>query len=334
MTAPQSAAAYRQSLETRLRQQAEADGRDLNWLRRRHVFLRLLHRLAAAEPDRWALKGGVALELRRPGLARATRDLDLVMRDAGSVDPRDPDQIHELLRTALGADIDGDRFDFVLGPPNRLRDAYRRPAWRFHVEARLAGKRFVDTRLDVVIRPEELVGLSEAPPPPGLAAPAGAPERVMVVTDLRQQFAEKLHALTRSYAAGQSSRVKDLVDMVVLLDDGVRVRRAVGRLRADGLRCAGDPRRTRGPFRSANELVRALPTHGARSRRSARRPQPGASTDCDRLGRCARTRYEKGQLMPPRKKVTSTQAVTSQQRLASIIKTARDVMRTDTRAER
>ena len=33
--------------------------------------------------------------------------------------------------------------------------------------------------------------------------------------------------------------------------------------------------------------------------------------------------------MPPRKKVTSTQAVTSQQRLASIIKTARDVMRTD-----
>ncbi len=222
MTAPQSAAAYRQSLETRLRQQAESDGRDLNWLRRRHVFLRLLHRLAAAEPDRWALKGGVALELRRPGLARATRDLDLVMRDAGSVDPRDPDQIHELLRTALGADIDGDRFDFVLGPPNRLaEDAYRRPAWRFHVEARLAGKRFVDTRLDVVIRPEELVGLSEAPLPPGLAAPAGAPERVMVVTDLRQQFAEKLHALTRSYAAGQSSRVKDLVDMVVLLDDGV-----------------------------------------------------------------------------------------------------------------
>lgn len=87
MTVAQSAAAYRQSLETRLRQQAETSGRDLNWLRRRHVFLRLLHRLAAAEPDRWVLKGGVAVELRRPGLARPTRDLDLVMRDAGSLDP-------------------------------------------------------------------------------------------------------------------------------------------------------------------------------------------------------------------------------------------------------
>lgn len=222
MTARQSAAAYRQSLETRLRQEAEASGRDLNWLRRRHVFLRLLHRLATTEPDRWVLKGGVAVELRRPGLARATRDIDLVMRDAGSVDPRDPDQIHQLLTTALDTDVDGDRFDFVLGAPSRLaEDAYGRPAWRLHVEARLAGKRFVDTRVDVVIRPEELVGLSEAPLPPGLAAPAGAPARVMVVTDLRQQFAEKLHALTRSYAAGGSSRVKDLVDLVVLLDDGV-----------------------------------------------------------------------------------------------------------------
>lgn len=33
--------------------------------------------------------------------------------------------------------------------------------------------------------------------------------------------AEKLHALTRTYQSGESSRVKDLVDLVLLIEDGV-----------------------------------------------------------------------------------------------------------------
>lgn len=101
-------------------------------------------------------------------------------------------------------------------------DAYGRPAWRFRVTAALAGRRFADTRLDVIVRPEELVALGQVDLPPGVAAPVGAPSRTVVVTDLRQQFAEKLHALTRSYATGESSRVKDLLDLVLLLEDGVR----------------------------------------------------------------------------------------------------------------
>lgn len=62
-------AALRDALEARLAAQALDSGLDLNRLRRRAVFERLLYRLEAAEPGRFVLKGGVALEVRlgRPG---------------------------------------------------------------------------------------------------------------------------------------------------------------------------------------------------------------------------------------------------------------------------
>ena len=67
-----SAAALRAAIEDRLRAHAVESGNDLNWLRRRFVFARILTRICASAPDGWILKGGMAVELRRPGLARAT----------------------------------------------------------------------------------------------------------------------------------------------------------------------------------------------------------------------------------------------------------------------
>lgn len=215
-----SAAAYRQALEAQLRDQAERSGRDLNWLRRRHTFLRLLHRLAAAAAQEWVLKGGFALELRRPGFARATKDLDLALRQqlAGP----EPDRLSDLLRAALGSDPDGDLFVFAVRAPTRMaEDSYGRPAWRFRVTAALAGRPFSDVRVDVIARPEELGGLDELALGPGLLAPPAAPARTILLTDQRQQFAEKLHALTRQYGSGESSRVKDLADLVILVQDGL-----------------------------------------------------------------------------------------------------------------
>ncbi len=234
------AAAYRQALEDRLRMAAEAGGRDLNWLRRRHAFLRMLHRLAADASDRWVLKGGLAVELRRPGMARATKDIDLAMRSGEFVGAGDAEAIAALLRAALDQDVDGDLFVFDVEPPTRMaEDAHGRPAWRFRVSAMLAGRRFSDARVDVIVRPEELAGLTTLTIDPGTAAPPGAPVRTIAVTDIRQQFAEKLHALSRSYSTGESSRVKDLLDVVLLIEDGltadaelVRVVRRVFAVRA------------------------------------------------------------------------------------------------------
>lgn len=216
-----TATAIRAALDTRLLDEARRQGRDPNWLRRRLAFTRLLVRLVDQDPDIWVLKGGMAVELRRPGLARSTRDLDLVLRPGLIADPSDPQELHGALVDALLEDPDGDGLVFTVSSPTRLRDdAYGRPAWRFPVACRLAGRPLAAIKVDVVARPEEIGGVERHELPDVLGF-AGKPTRTIWVADLRQQYAEKLHALTRIYETGESTRVKDLVDLVLLIEDGV-----------------------------------------------------------------------------------------------------------------
>lgn len=123
-----TATALRSALDRRLLDEAQRAGRDPNWLRRRLVFARLLVRLASDASDSWILKGGMAVELRRPGLARSTRDVDLVLRDGLVPDPTDANGIREVLVETLTKDPDGDAFIFRVGPSSRLTDdSYGRP---------------------------------------------------------------------------------------------------------------------------------------------------------------------------------------------------------------
>jgi hypothetical protein len=88
-----SAAAFRRALEDRLNQQARASNQQAVRLRKGVVFQRLLARLMAVAPDRWILKGGLALDFRladRPGARpRVTKDMDLAR--AGGVEEADAD---------------------------------------------------------------------------------------------------------------------------------------------------------------------------------------------------------------------------------------------------
>lgn len=59
------------------------------------MFQRIVARLDSAEPGRWVLKGGMALEVRLLDAARLTKDIDLGLREAAI----DPDQLHALSRT-------------------------------------------------------------------------------------------------------------------------------------------------------------------------------------------------------------------------------------------
>lgn len=216
-----TAAALRQAIDDRIRAEARATGRDPNWLRRRVVFCRALARLFKAAPQKWILKGGLAVEVRRPGLARATRDVDLILCPGLVSDPSDGDEVREALADALAEDPDGDRLEFRVGRVSRLKDdAYGRPAWRFSVASELAGRRMADISFDIVARPEEIGGVETRTLPDVLGFTGiSAPE--VTVVDLQQQYAEKIHALTRIYAGGTSSRPKDLVDLVLLIQDGV-----------------------------------------------------------------------------------------------------------------
>jgi hypothetical protein len=191
---------------------------DLNRLRRRVVFERLLVRLDDAQRGRWVLKGGMALEMRWHDRARATRDLDLATRDPVS----GADGLRAVLAETLGRDPHGDWFQFSLGSGRVLSaDAAGRPGWRFPVEARLAGRQFAQVTIDVVVRPEEIGG-TERVPLPGALAFAGLPPASIEVVDRNQHFAEKLHALTQTYGDRPNTRTRDLVDLLMLVEDGLQ----------------------------------------------------------------------------------------------------------------
>jgi predicted nucleotidyltransferase component of viral defense system len=212
----ESPAALRSALDARLQNEARARRTRLDRLRRRAVFERLLVRLDVGRPDAWVLKGGTALEVRWRERVRATRDLDLACRDRLADGPT----LRELVIDQLGHDPDGDRFRFEVAPAMSLADDMAgRPAWRLPVRALLAGREFASVRVDIVARPEELVA-TERLPLPGVLAFAGFPSRDIEVVAPAQHFAEKLHALTRRWPGRENTRVRDLVDLVLLIEDG------------------------------------------------------------------------------------------------------------------
>ncbi|MGL4175599.1 MAG: nucleotidyl transferase AbiEii/AbiGii toxin family protein [Dermatophilaceae bacterium] len=205
-----------QSVNDRLRLAAAERGVDANRLRRALVFQRMLVRLA---PHDLVLKGGFCLEARFPDRARATRDVDLVGRLALTDDAEDlRDSLEDLLD-----DGPDDAFEFRVARPRPLRggDGVAN-AWRAKVTATIAGADFETVTLDLVGQVDELAGgtetLTVSPP---VAIPGLEPVRVEAV-DVYQHAAEKFHACGRIYAELRpSSRVKDLVDLVLLTDAGL-----------------------------------------------------------------------------------------------------------------
>lgn len=219
-----SAPPFRQALETRLSAASRSGGPSLARLRKEVVFDRLLARLVAEAPDRWILKGALALDYRFGVRARTTRDIDL------AVDGDEASATADLL-AAQAADLD-DFFGFVIertGALDRLVDG---AAVRFHVVAELAGRTFDEFVLDVGfdppagVEPDRLRG-------PDLLAFAGIEPVVVRALPLEFGVAEKFHAYTRVYGdrTVASTRVKDLVDLVLIATeaalDGRRLRAAL-----------------------------------------------------------------------------------------------------------
>jgi predicted nucleotidyltransferase component of viral defense system len=212
-------AGLRDALEARLANDARAHGVDLNRLRRRAAFERLLVRLEANTPNRWVLKGGMAVEVRLGNRARMTKDLDLAVRGDGAM--FEGNALRELLVEALTVDSDGDGFEFLVGVASSISpDEAGRLGWGMSVDVRLAGRTFAAVQLDVVARTEEITGTTRIQLH-GLLDFAGLPRRSVDVVNSSQHFAEKLHAYTRDYGARGNTRVKDLPDLVLLIEHGI-----------------------------------------------------------------------------------------------------------------
>jgi hypothetical protein len=212
----QTGSALRTALEERLARIARRESIDLQRLRRQVAFDRVLARLARVPGNPWVLKGGYAMELRYRK-ARSTKDLDFTMRFEPPDQP-ETDAILESVREAAAADL-GDFFAFRIGKATADLQGAPYGGARFPVEAVLGGRTFARFHLDigvgdVVMEPVETarcrdwLGFARIPPPtPVLVSP-------------EQQLAEKLHAYTFPRPDIPNSRVRDLVDMFLLIDSG------------------------------------------------------------------------------------------------------------------
>jgi hypothetical protein len=210
----ETSAALRMALEQRLLTRSIEAGVALDRLRRRVLFERVIARLDAAEPGQWVLKGGMALEVRLRDAARLTKDLDLGLRDGAD----DVGDLHDRVSDALATDLDGDGFVLTAGRPAALNpDGAGHLTWRIRVVASLAGKPFGGIPLDISPRAHEL-GRTDRMPLANLLDFADVPTPVVEVIDVQRHAAEKLHAMFRSYSDRENSRVRDLVDLVLMLE--------------------------------------------------------------------------------------------------------------------
>lgn len=207
----QTPRALRAALGERLRSASREGGISLDVLRRRVIYERILARLNHVQPGTWVVKGGCALDIRMPDRTRATEDLDLGLRH----DQADGAWVLEQLRAALAEDPDSDSFTFRVG--DYRSSTQESLAWRFRVWAHLGGSEFGTLRIDVARRSEGLDRTDHLPIPCPLEF-AGISTHSAEVIDVNRHAAEKFHALTRTYDDRPNSRVRDLVDLVLLIE--------------------------------------------------------------------------------------------------------------------
>lgn len=203
-----AAAAFRRALEERLRQQSLERGQPLARLRKMVAFDRFLARLGKKEPEAWIVKGGYALQLRLGDRARTTKDIDV---SAANRSTREETVAH--LRAAASLDF-RDWFEFEVGKPAEAATGAPGRGFRFPVQCLLDSRRFENFHLDVgygdpvleapeVLTAPDLLGFAEIPPAKVRCYP------------LTTQVAEKLHTYARTFASGETSRARDLADILL-----------------------------------------------------------------------------------------------------------------------
>lgn len=199
------------ALEQRMKTEAERTGSNLARLRKRVAFELFLRRLAQVAPDRWMLKGALALDFRLRGASRSTKDIDLGRDD-------DEEAAIEDIAAAQRLRLD-DFFTFAATRTDAFDEVDEFQAIRFHVRAELAERVFEQFIVDI-----------------GFVRSAGSePDRVrtsdflsfagiepleLPAIPLAHHLAEKVHAYTRSYGTTgrRSTRPKDLIDILLIAD--------------------------------------------------------------------------------------------------------------------
>jgi len=212
---------FRQALEDRLKDIFHTENIPLVRLRKQVAFERFITRLLTIQPDTWILKGGLAMQLRLGIQSRTTRDIDLLYKELSA-------SIYDSLVEAASLDI-GDWFTFEVRQTEEApQDLFS--GHRYHVNCLLDGRVFEAFHVDVGVGDllvEDYDCLHFDP----ILDFAGIASTEVPCYPITQQIAEKLHALTRKYASGGSSRAKDFVDILLLASlsniEGVTLSKAI-----------------------------------------------------------------------------------------------------------
>lgn len=210
-----SAAAFKTSLEARMRTQAAERGVPFQTLQLKFVMERLLARLFHEPNAPWLLKGGFAMDLRFRPRARTTKDIDLsvsLVTTGLSTGLRD--------RLQAAAEIElGDFLTFRIGEPKAELTNAPKGGGRFPCEVLILGKTYAKFHIDVGLgdavfgEPDRLTG-------DDILGFAGIEPAVAFAIPRPQQFAEKVHAYTFPWSGRLNTRTKDLVDLVLLIERG------------------------------------------------------------------------------------------------------------------
>lgn len=220
MSKYKTSAAFKAALEHSLKAKSKASGRPYIVLRKLAAFDRFVARIFADGDETFALKGGYSMEIRLGG-SRTTKDIDLVLCNPAVLTADGPlhsESIRKLLQEKLESDL-CDFFTFRLGKLTVL-DVPVLGGFRISAKALLGGSHYEEFHLDLV--------LSETDPYPletlngdNLFSFADIPASAPVAISKELQFAEKLHAYSIVRGDRQNTRVKDLIDMIMLIRIGL-----------------------------------------------------------------------------------------------------------------
>jgi len=211
-------AAFRQAVESRINARVNTNA-ELQRLRRLIAFDRLLARLFVDQSSPWIVKGGYSFEVRYGMSARTTKDIDLSLPELSLETTPAKGTIQKLwedIQDAAARDV-SDHFVIHIGAPRQEFDAPPGGGARFPVEVLLDRRIFAKFHLDVGVG-DVVLGSPEWAKGEEFFAFAGISPARFRILPIAQQFAEKVHSYTLPRTGRINSRVKDLVDLVLILD--------------------------------------------------------------------------------------------------------------------
>jgi hypothetical protein len=153
--------------------------------------------------------------------SRTTKDLDILLLDSGEMLGKEDDlflaSVRGIVARSLSVESD-DFFTFEVVEVKKEIDNSCGRGLRLFIAAKLLGANFERFLMDVVVG-DILVGPPETARAGRYLSAMGLAMEAIPVLPLAQHFAEKVHAYTLP-REGRNSRVKDLLDFVVLADMG------------------------------------------------------------------------------------------------------------------